>query len=121
MNEETFDCTGFNFHCPENKSYIFFDPQTQQENDRLDTLLGATKLWNASIEKHRNEIPSSEKGFISPFTELKPVGWTTRGGITEGGRHLCGARRDGLLATARGGRRTRPPKQKLQRGHAAPC
>jgi hypothetical protein len=56
MIEQTFDCSGFNFHCPENRGYVIFDPQTQEESERLDALLGATPLWQATIAKRRDEL-----------------------------------------------------------------
>lgn len=45
------DCSGFNFHCPENRGYVIFDPQSQEENDRLDALLGATKFGKKELTR----------------------------------------------------------------------
>jgi hypothetical protein len=64
---------GFNFHCPEKRSYVIFDPQSQEENDRLDVLLGASKLWERSIAKKVNALRKTETTTIQPFTELIPV------------------------------------------------
>jgi hypothetical protein len=80
MNDDKpIDCSGFNFHCPENRSYVIFDPQSQEENDRLDSLLGATPLWEKTIAQKRKEISTTETAMISPFTEYHPVGWTETG------------------------------------------
>jgi hypothetical protein len=66
-------------HCPAGRSYSIFDPQTQEENDRLDPLPGATKLWEATIQKRRRSIQADGLTQICPFSELHPVGWTQSG------------------------------------------
>jgi hypothetical protein len=80
MNEEqVFDCSGFNFHNPNPpRGYLIFDPQSEEENNRLDTMLGATALWQSAVEKQRNQVSRSGKGVHGPidlFTEFYPVGW----------------------------------------------
>jgi hypothetical protein len=79
MIEKEIDCSGFNFYCPEDRAYVIFDPQSQEENDCLDALLGATDLWKAAIEKHKNEIPAAGS-IIVPIAELHPVGWISSTG-----------------------------------------
>jgi hypothetical protein len=74
MSEKEIDCSGFNFHCPENRSYVIFDPQSQEENDRLDALLGAKAIWEAAVQKYKSE---ASPGRAVPFVVLKPVGWTS--------------------------------------------
>src|SRR5258708_13244146 len=83
MKEESIDCTGFNFYTQPDKGYVVFDPQSQEENDRLDALLGATPLWQTTIAKRRKEFPpkTGKNGTIMPFTELHPIGWTDTGDI----------------------------------------
>jgi hypothetical protein len=66
---------GFNFHCPDNRSYVIFDPQSQEENDRLDTVLGASTLWKSSIAKRFDALRKTDGTMIQPFTELIPVGF----------------------------------------------
>ena len=90
MTEKEIDCSGFNFYCPEDRTYFIFDPQSREENDRLDALLGATDLWKAAIEKHKNEIPAAVSIMV-PFAELHPVGWISSTGevvsvVLHGGR-----------------------------------
>jgi hypothetical protein len=102
MNENIIDCSGFNFHLQPDKGYVIFDPQSQEENDRLDQLLGATELWNASIEKKRKEIDLSDKRFIAPFSELHQVGWTENNEIVAvvlAGAIGTGTRYDQIMTT----------------------
>jgi hypothetical protein len=66
---------GFNFHCPDNRSYVIFDPQSQEENDRLDTVLGASTLWKSSIAKRFDALRKTDRTMIQPFSELIPVGF----------------------------------------------
>lgn len=77
--KEDLDCSGFNFHCPERRGYVIFDPQSQEESDRLDALLGATPLWRSVLEKRQSKLaaPEGEIRAIEAFTELLPVGWTS--------------------------------------------
>ena len=77
MNERIIDCSGSNFLCPENRGYVIFDPESQEENDRLDQLLGATKLWQQTLEKKRKTMGRhTQRVAICPFSELHPVGYT---------------------------------------------
>jgi hypothetical protein len=80
MTDKEIDCSGYHFHCPENRTYVIFDPQSQEENDRLDAALGATELWEAVIETHKSEF-FAEGNFMVPFAELHPVGWTSTGEV----------------------------------------
>jgi hypothetical protein len=73
MSEKEIDCSGFNFYCPDDRSYVIFDPQSQEENDRLDALLGAKAIWEAAGEKYKSK---ASPGIAIPFVELHPVGWT---------------------------------------------
>jgi hypothetical protein len=59
------DPAGFNFHCPEKRSYVIFDPQTEEENNRLDQLLGAIKLWQACVKKRAARARLSPPGGLS--------------------------------------------------------
>ena len=69
------DCTSFNFHLPQDRSYAIFDPQSQEENDRLDALLGATPLWQAVLEEQFADLEKAGGGSaIQPFSWLIPVG-----------------------------------------------
>jgi hypothetical protein len=76
MNVKKIDCTGFHFHCPDDRAYVIFNPQSQEENDRLDALFGATPLWKESLEKKRAKFQRLNQARIEPFTELYPVGIT---------------------------------------------
>jgi hypothetical protein len=44
----TQDVSGFHFYCPENRGYVIFDPESQEESNRLDALLGAAYLQASS-------------------------------------------------------------------------
>jgi hypothetical protein len=79
MNSPIINCSGFYFHCPKDRSYVVFAPQSQEENDRLDVLLGATPLMQARIEELRKEIDRLDKDTICPFTAMHPVGWPDTG------------------------------------------
>jgi hypothetical protein len=86
MNEEqVFDCTGFNFHNPDDppRGYIIFDPQSDEENNRLDAMLGATALWQEVIAKQQKQVdPGTDQiGNLTAFTELIPVGYSPTGEI----------------------------------------
>ena len=74
MSEKEIDCSGFSFHCPDDRSYVIFDPQSQDENDRLDALLGAKAIWEAAVKKYKNE---ASPGRAVPFVVVQPVGWTS--------------------------------------------
>jgi hypothetical protein len=74
--EKVIDCSGYNFYCPEDRTYVVFDPQSQEENDRLDALLGATQLWDAAIKERKRKMRASAN-YVEPFAELHPVGWTS--------------------------------------------
>jgi hypothetical protein len=78
MKESLLDCSGFNFYCPENRGYVIFDPETEEENDRLDAVLGAASIWKSVVAKQRDKVaaPTVGIGSIHAFTELLPVAWT---------------------------------------------
>jgi hypothetical protein len=79
MTEKEIDCSGYNFYCPEDRTYVIFDPQSREENDPLDALLGATDLWKAAIEKSKSEI-QAEENIVVPLAELNPLGWVSSTG-----------------------------------------
>jgi hypothetical protein len=70
MNVKKIDCTGFHFHCPDDRAYVIFNPQSQEENDRLDALFGATPLWKESLEKKRAKFQR-----LKPNRNLPVHGW----------------------------------------------
>lgn len=80
MEPRIIETKGFNFHCPENRSYVFFDPQDQSERERLDAILGATEIFETAIEKLKTEMPKG-RNTIAPFLEIHPVGLTNLGEI----------------------------------------
>jgi hypothetical protein len=69
------DCTGFNFYCQEGRTYVIFDPQSQDEYDRLDKLLGGSELLENAFREKAGQFPDTDRPRVQPFTELKPVGF----------------------------------------------
>src|ERR1700675_111262 len=77
MEPRIIDTKGFNFRCPQDRSYVIFDPQDQEEYDRLDAVLGGTEIFETAIKKLKGEMP---KGPIAE-SQIHPVGLTNLGEV----------------------------------------
>ena len=56
MEARIIDTKGFNFHCPEDRSYVIFDPQNQEEyEDAQEQEHNRAVLRNSSGRSYRRE------------------------------------------------------------------
>jgi hypothetical protein len=71
-----FDLTPFNFHIFEGKPYVAIDPQSAEENDRLEKLLEANALC---AKVFKRALKGMKPGSIAMLIEPRQVGWTRTG------------------------------------------